>query len=88
MSTKKDKDPISYTDLPGFVGAIYESGLTAQGCWDDLDDYDREAIMRFGQLVAKGVLKQVAHEIQYLYDWDVSHRIVSAVKKNYRLDDI
>jgi hypothetical protein len=23
----------------------------AQGCWDDLDDYDREAIRRFGDLI-------------------------------------
>jgi hypothetical protein len=29
----------------------YHSGLVAQGCWDELDDYDREAIRRFGDLV-------------------------------------
>jgi hypothetical protein len=29
----------------------YQSGLVAQGCWDELDDYDREAIRRFGNLV-------------------------------------
>jgi hypothetical protein len=31
----------------------YHSGLVAQGCWDELDDYDREAIRRFGDLVVK-----------------------------------
>ena len=31
----------------------YHSGLVAQGCWDELDDYDREAIQRFGDLVVK-----------------------------------
>jgi hypothetical protein len=31
----------------------YHSGLVAQGCWDDLDEYDREAIRRFGELIVK-----------------------------------
>ncbi len=30
---------------------LYQSGLTAQGCWDELDDYAREAIERFAQLL-------------------------------------
>jgi len=31
----------------------YHSGLVAQGCWSDLDEYDREAIRRFGDLIVK-----------------------------------
>ena len=31
----------------------YHSGLVAQGCWDELDQYDREAIRRFGDLIVK-----------------------------------
>jgi len=31
----------------------YHSGLVAQGCWDELDEYDREAIQRFGELIVK-----------------------------------
>ena len=31
----------------------YQSGLVAQGCWDELDEYDREAVMRFGDLIVK-----------------------------------
>jgi hypothetical protein len=31
----------------------YQSGLVAQGCWDELDEYDREAIIRFGDLIVK-----------------------------------
>lgn len=29
----------------------YHSGLVAQGCWDELDDYDQAAIQRFGELI-------------------------------------
>ena len=31
----------------------YQSGLVAQGCWDELDEYNREAIRRFGDLIVK-----------------------------------
>ena len=31
---------------------MYRAGLTAQGCWDSMDQYDREAIMNFAALVA------------------------------------
>lgn len=32
---------------------IYSSGLTAQGCWDELDNYARDAIVRAIQMAAK-----------------------------------
>ena len=31
----------------------YHSGLVAQGCWDKLDEYDRAAIVRFGELIVR-----------------------------------
>jgi hypothetical protein len=38
---------------------LYESGLTADGCWNELDDYAREAILRFAQLlIQEAVLAQ------------------------------
>ena len=30
---------------------MYRAGLTAQGCWDSMDQYDREAIERFANLI-------------------------------------
>jgi hypothetical protein len=35
----------------------YHSGLVAQGCWDELDEYDREAIVRFGDLIVQECIK-------------------------------
>ena len=32
---------------------MYESGLIAQGCWDEMDDYDRTAILKFGELIVR-----------------------------------
>ena len=32
---------------------MYRAGLTAQGCWDSMDQYDREAIERFAELIIR-----------------------------------
>jgi len=32
---------------------LYQAGLTAQGCWDELDDYAREGIEKFAELIVK-----------------------------------
>ena len=32
---------------------MYKAGLTAQGCWDEMDDYNREAILQFAELIIK-----------------------------------
>jgi len=42
-----------------FDHLLYESGLTAQGCWDELDSYAKEAILTFGKLVVKECSNQI-----------------------------
>ena len=32
---------------------MYRSGMIAQGCWDNLDDYDRDAIMSLAKLIVE-----------------------------------
>ena len=32
---------------------LYLSGLTAQGCWDELDDYAKQGIHKFADLIVK-----------------------------------
>ena len=39
--------------IPIIEDIIYSSGLIAQGCWDELDDYARDSIVRAIQLAAK-----------------------------------
>ena len=39
---------------------LYESGLTADGCWDELDDYAKEAIQRFAKLLARDFYNDVS----------------------------
>ena len=37
---------------------LYQAGLTAQGCWDELDDYAREGIEKFALLIIQECLDQ------------------------------
>jgi hypothetical protein len=46
---------------------MYQAGLTAQGCWDEMDDYDRQAIAKFAQLVVEECIN-VAKEINVTQD--------------------
>ena len=38
---------------------MYHAGLTAQGCWDSMDDYDREAIAKFAELIVRECVEVV-----------------------------
>jgi hypothetical protein len=34
-----------------FDELMYRAGITAQGCWDEMDGYDRDAILNFAELI-------------------------------------
>jgi hypothetical protein len=47
-----------------FEDLMYRAELTAQGCWDQMDDYDRQAIEKFSQLIV-AECADIAHNTQY-----------------------
>ena len=46
---------------------MYASGLTASGCWDQMDDYDRKAIERLAKLVAAHEREACANICKEMY---------------------
>ena len=36
-----------------FENLMYRAGLTANGCWDQMDSYNREAINKFAELIVR-----------------------------------
>jgi hypothetical protein len=44
---------------------LYESGLTAQGSLDEMDEYDHEAINNLVKLVAKECMNIIVHNRKY-----------------------
>jgi len=37
---------------------LYQAGLTAQGCWDELDDYAKQGIEKFAELLLEECAKR------------------------------
>jgi hypothetical protein len=44
---------------------LYQAGLTAQGCWDELDDYAKEGIEKFAELIIRETLQVARAGIEY-----------------------
>lgn len=64
-----------------FDDLLYLSGLTAQGCWEELDEYDRAAVLRFGQLVVE---KCADISLKNSHRWDDMGAIIALqVKKHF-----
>ena len=40
-----------------FDDLMYQAGLTAQGSWDAMDQYDQLAIMKFAELIVRECVK-------------------------------
>lgn len=36
-----------------FESLMYHAGMTAQGCWDEMDSYQQEAVERFAELIVR-----------------------------------
>lgn len=61
---------------------MYHAGLTAQGCWDEMDEYDRKAIEKFAELIVRECIniveeqKECLHEEQqYWHDRDYGYAL-------------
>jgi hypothetical protein len=42
---------------------LYQSGLTAQGCWDELGTYEQDAIKKFAELMTNEFIGILQSEI-------------------------
>lgn len=68
-----------------FDDLLYSAGLTAQGCWDELDDYARDAIERLYRLtVEEFALFARQHNLE---NADRSYMIHQAVKRHFGVEE-
>jgi hypothetical protein len=48
---------------------MYQAGLTASGCWDEMDDYDHQAIEKLVELIINDCAGLVENDGRFLkYD--------------------
>jgi hypothetical protein len=60
-----------------FDDLLYLSGLTAQGSWDNMDQYDQQAIQRLFELTVLDCVNQVT-KLEHHSCYHISHML-----KNY-----
>jgi len=67
---------------------LYQAGLTASGCWEDLDTYTQEGIERFAELIIQesiGVLQKRFMGDLNREDMEV-RRCIEDVKKHFGVE--
>ena len=70
---------------------MYRAGLTAQGCWDEMDSYMHEAIEKFGELIVRRCISEVAMMGVTQYEnkdiaWAVD-LIIKNLKDTFEIDE-
>jgi hypothetical protein len=64
---------------------MYRAGLTAQGCWDSMDDYDRKAIEKFADLIIQDCLLALEPDsMAPAIDYDVEEKFYRRSAKKIR----
>lgn len=75
-----------------FEKQIYESGLIAQGCWDEMDSYMHGAIEKFGELIVRRCISEVA--MMGVSQWEnkdiawATQMIISNMKDMFEIKDV
>ena len=60
---------------------MYEAGLLADGCWDEFDQYDKDAIEKFARLIVKEcclLTEEYQHRVTF-------NRADETIKKHFGL---
>ena len=58
---------------------LYQSGLTAQGCWDELDDYARECIEKFAELIVQDIINTALVKARWYQEVEKDDNTVMAL---------
>ena len=70
---------------------MYHAGLTTQGCWDEMDEYDRKAIEKFAELIVRETLVQMAIQMDKFSDNQANnpawYKSEEAVKKHFGVEE-
>lgn len=67
-----------------FDKLIYESGLVAQGCWDKFDEYDKQALNKFAELIVRECLGIIDEEGSHEGG---SIRSMEAIKQHFGVEE-
>ena len=62
---------------------MYRAGLSAQGCWDEMDAYDKQAIEKFAELI----VEECTTVIEKNLFQNIGYNTSKAVKRHFGMVD-
>jgi len=68
-----------------FENLMYHAGMTAQGCWDEMDSYQREAVEKFARLIVRECIDIVSPYAVRMENFDGGHPIAD-LKKHFGVE--
>ena len=71
-----------------FDQLMYDAGLTAQGCWDSFDQYDKEAVLKFAELIVRECIR-VPYDMwdKAELNADVAVKIEHRIREHFNIDN-
>jgi hypothetical protein len=66
-----------------FENLLYKSGLTAQGCWEDLDSYAQHAIEKFAELIVRECIDIV---LDSSVEYATRPQVASEIKEHFGVE--
>lgn len=67
---------------------MYHAGLTAQGCWDEMDNYDKQAIEKFAELIVRECAEMVRIQNEQFMENESHYGVVSVdVLKHFGVEE-
>lgn len=71
-----------------FDELMYRAGITAQGCWDEMDGYDRDAILNFAELIVKECAEVGLDSVEDGDDLDaIMKRVHNNILKHFGVEE-
>ncbi len=65
---------------------LYQAGLTAQGCWDELDDYTKAGVEKFAELIVRECVRYFNEDYQRDFDTLWREDLSKGVKKHFGVE--
>ena len=67
---------------------LYQAGLTASGCWDELGTYEQEAIERFAELIVREAGEAFWSEACHVSDlaYDEYYRNSKKIRQHFEVE--
>jgi hypothetical protein len=69
-----------------FEHCLYQAGLTAQGCWDELDDYAKEGIEKFAELIVRECINKIENEAAQYAEPVWAFELVNDIKEHFGVE--